>query len=237
MVDICICDDQKVITDYIKFFILKNFENDFSISTFNSYHDAYNKIVMCQIYPDILITDINLGDGNGIELANIVQHERPTLKVIFLTGFMDYATEIFETNPSYFLTKPIDENKLNNAIKKVLGNLQFEKNNSVTIKSNGSESVILFKNIIFIESSGRKLTIHTCEKSISIYEKMDNLQKRLDKSFVRCHKSFLVNMKYIVERTNQYFVLSDGRQIPISKSNFKDVRSKFITYLGDSQWD
>ena len=238
MVDICICDDQKTITDYLKFFILKNFEGDFNIVTFNSYRDAYNKIVMCQIYPDILITDINLGDGNGIELVNIIQCEHPMLKAIFLTGFIDYATEIFETNPSYFLTKPINENKLTNAIKKVLKNLQFEKNKSVTVKSNGSESVILYKNIVFIESSGRKLTIHTCEeKDISLYEKMDDLQKRLDKSFVRCHKSFLVNMKYIVERTNQSFVLTDGRHIPISKSNFKEVKSKFISYLGDSQWD
>ena len=69
---------------------------------------------------------------------------------------------------------------------------------------------------------------------IGVYEKMDIMQDQLGSNFVRSHKSFLINMKYIVERNNQEFYLSNGSVLPISKPNLKEAKMKFIAYLGDS---
>ena len=64
---------------------------------------------------------------------------------------------------------------------------------------------------------------------------MDAMQERLGASFIRSHKSFLINMKYITERTNKEFYLLDGKALPISKPNLKDAKIKFVSYLGEEQ--
>ena len=87
---------------------------------------------------------------------------------------------------------------------------------------------------MYLESQGRKLVIYLADgKKIEIYEKMDAIHEQLGGSFIRSHKSFLINMKYITERTNKEFYLSDGKVLPISKPNLKEAKIKFISYLGE----
>lgn len=234
MIDVFVCDDDVNITDFLKFFIMKHFGADYKVVTMNSCQELIGMIEFNEHVPDILIMDINLKDGNGIETIKHLQNHHPTLKVIYLTGVINYATEIFETTPAYFLVKPINENQLKDAITKVSKGIEFEKNDSVVIKTNGSETKIYRRDILYVESSGRKLTLYMTDcKTVQIYEKMDDFQETLGAGFVRSHKSFLVNMKHITERTNKEFFLENGTVIPISKSNLKDVKIKFISYLGE----
>lgn len=237
MFEIFLCDDNEVITEYLKFFIIKNFGDDFNFSILGSCRELYSKIeINCDI-PDIIITDINLGDGNAIEVIKLIQESYPQIKIIYLTGYMPYAVDIFETNPSYFLTKPINENKLHDAMVKVMQKIGREHDDVIVIKSNSVDTVLFKKNIVYVESMGRKLIFHVAEKEpIEIYEKMDIVQANLDNRFLRIHKSYLVNMRYISERSNNSVILFTGETLPISKANLKDVKMKFITYLGDPQW-
>ncbi len=233
MLEIFVCDDDVNITEYLKFFVMKYFGDEYRVITINKCQDLLNMIQFKDRVPDILIMDINLKDGNGIETVKIIQNTYPDLRVIYLTGIINYATNIFETNPAYFLLKPINEDKLKEAIIKVSGDVKAEKYDTIVIKSNGSEIIINRKQIIYVESQGRKLTLYMSGGTeYEIYEKMDVLQDALGDTFVRSHKSFLVNMKYIVERNNYFFCLSTGQKLPISKSNLKYAKLKFISYLG-----
>lgn len=234
MLEIFVCDDDVNITDYLGFFIMKNFGSDYKVVKFNQSRDLINLIEFSELVPDIIIMDINLKDGNGIETVKKLQDMHPKLKVIYLTGVINYATDIFKTNPSYFLVKPINENQLCDAIKKVSRDIEYEKSDSVVIKANGSETILYRREIMYVESQGRRLILHKADGKINeIYEKMDIFEKKLGSTFIRSHKSFLINMKYIAERTNREFYLTDGKVLPISKSNLRDVKIKFVSYLGE----
>lgn len=234
MIEIFICDDDENITDYLKFFIMKHYGDDLQVLTFNRCMDLIGMIQMNERIPDILIMDVNLRDGNGIATVKEIQDEHPNIKVIYLTGIIQYATDIFQTNPAYFLTKPINENKLEDAINKTIKTIENDRTDAIIIKTNGSESVIYRRDIIYVESRGRKLVFYLNNGTeIGVYEKMDVMQEQLGSTFVRCHKSFLINMKYINERINQEFYLSNGKVLPISKPNLKEAKLKFIAYLGD----
>ncbi len=234
MLEIFACDDDINMTEFLKFFIMKHFGDDYKVVTMNCCRELIGMIEINQRVPDILIMDINLKDGNGIETVRHLQELHPTLRVIYLTGIINYATAIFETNPAYFLVKPINENQLIDAITKVGKNIEYDKFDSIVVKTNGSEMKIYRKDIVYVESQGRKLVLHMSDgKKNEIYEKMDAMQEQLGASFVRSHKSFLINMKYIVERTNKEFYLSDGMALPISKPNLKEAKIRFISYLGE----
>ena len=153
--------------------------------------------------------------------------------VIYLTGTIQYATAIFQTDPTYFLTKPIDESKLIEASEKAIAGIENDRSDSILIRTNGSELLICKKKIIYVESRGRKLIVHLNDgNEITVYAKMDAVQERLGTCFVRSHRSFLINMKYIVERNNTAFCLSNGVVLPISKSNLKKAKTAFAAYLG-----
>lgn len=234
MLEIFACDDDINITEFLKFFIMKHFGDDYKVVTMNNCRELIGMIEINERIPDILIMDINLKDGNGIETVRHLQENHPNLRVIYLTGIINYATAIFETNPAYFLVKPINENHLIDAITKVSKDIEFDKSDSIVIKTNGSEIILYRRDIVYVESQGRKLILHMSDgKKNEIYEKMDTMQEHLGASFVRSHKSFLINMKYIVERTNKEFYLSDGTVLPISKPNLKEAKIKFISYLGE----
>lgn len=234
MFEIFVCDDDINITEFLKFFIMKHFGDEYKVVTMNRCQELIGMIEMNERVPDILIMDINLKDGNGIETVKHLQKLHPKLKVIYLTGIINYATAIFETNPAYFLVKPINENNLSDAITKVSKEIEFDKSDSIVVKTNGSEIILYRREIMYVESQGRKLVLYMANgKKSEIYEKMDIIQEQLGASFIRSHKSFLINMKYITERTNKEFYLSDGKVLPISKPNLKDAKIKFISYLGE----
>jgi len=234
MFEIFVCDDDINITEFLKFFIMKHFGDEYKVVTMNRCQELIGMIEMNERVPDILIMDINLKDGNGIETVKHLQKLHPKLKVIYLTGIINYATAIFETNPAYFLVKPINENNLSDAITKVSKEIEFDKSDSIVVKTNGSEIILYRREIMYVESQGRKLFLYMANgKKSEIYEKMDVIQEQLGASFIRSHKSFLINMKYITERTNKEFYLSDGKVLPISKPNLKDAKIKFISYLGE----
>lgn len=234
MIEIFACDDDVTITEYLKFFIIKNFGEDYRVITMNGCQELIGMIEINERVPDILIMDINLKDGNGIETVKKIQKNHPKLKVIYLTGIINYATSIFETNPAYFLVKPINENKLNDAIVKVTKDIELDRSDSIIVKTNGSEMILYRSEILYVESQGRKLILYMQDGTkAEIYERMDTIQETLGSSFIRSHKSFLINMKYIVERTNKEFCLSNGRVLPISKPNLRDAKIKFISYLGE----
>ena len=234
MLEIFACDDDINITEFLKFFIMKHFGDEYKVVTMNCCRELIGMIEINQRVPDILIMDINLKDGNGIETVKHLQQLHPNLRVIYLTGIINYATAIFETNPAYFLVKPINENHLIDAITKVSKDIEYEKSDAIVAKTNGSEIILYRKDIVYVESQGRKLVLHMSDgKKNEIYEKMDAMQISLGAAFVRSHKSYLINMKYIVERTNKEFYLSNGIVLPISKPNLKDAKMKFISYLGE----
>lgn len=236
MFEIFVCDDDVNITEFLKFFIMKHFGNAYCVVTMNKCRELIGMIEMNERIPDILIMDINLKDGNGIETVKLLQKEHPKLKVIYLTGTINYATSIFETNPAYFLTKPIIEDKLCTALEKVSKEIEIDRNDSFVVKTNGSEIILYRREIVYVESQGRKLILYMLNgKKTEIYEKMDVLQEMLGSTFVRSHKSFLINMKYITERANRVFCLTDGKVLPISKQNLKEAKIKFISYLGEEQ--
>ncbi len=234
MIEIFVCDDDCTITEYVKDYIEGSLGDEYKVVTMNQCKELLVMVDLYERIPDILIMDINLKDGNGIETVKLLQERYSKLKVIYLTGVVDYATAIFETNPSYFLLKPIEKEKLEVAIKKVTNELELDKSDSIVIRTNGSETVVYRKDIMYVESQGRKLELFLADgKVVEIYEKMDVFQEHLGSAFIRSHKSFLIHMKYIIERTNKEFFLSNGKALPISKSHLKDAKIKFISYLGE----
>ena len=96
---------------------------------------------------------------------------------------------------------------------------------------------VSYSDIVYIENSARALEVHLTDgrsvRSIFIRKSFDEEIKEIaeDDSFVRVHKSFLVNMNYIKSLIQGLCCMEDGRSIPVSKTRAADVKREYLNFV------
>ena len=76
------------------------------------------------------------------------------------------------------------------------------------------------------------IDIHTSSEKITVRKKISELEREIpSKYFIRCHRSYIVNLKYVKSITKDSVVLESGIRIPISRGRYKDINDTFINYI------
>ena len=130
-----------------------------------------------------------------------------------------------------YLKKPVDPGILKQLLKIASERLKQDEEKRVTIMCQNHKQVFYLDEIRYLESNAHRTIIHTLENEYVCYEKISELEKKMGDSFVRCHQSFLVNMKYIRRVKNDTFKLEDGYEINISKRRYVKAKEKYFDYL------
>jgi len=187
---------------------------------------------------DLIFLDINMPELSGISFPKFLQN--PPL-IIFTTAYSEYALESYELKAVDYLLKPINFDRLLQAVIKVKHFLN--KNNeaittssktandsleqTIFIKSGSEFHQVSIQNIKWIESDGNYVTFHTTKRSIlaryKLSEVIDIIPKQL---FVRIHRSYIVALKHI-ETVKKHCVVIDNKEIPIS-SKYREDYLKII---------
>lgn len=225
-----ICDDDINIANYIKSLIEKNYDENIKVNTYNTVdkleHSIFNKEI-----PNAIIMDICVKKSNGIDALKKVRKYIPRTPVIFITGYTEYCQDIFiDFNPFGLLTKPIDSQKLYFYIDKIISQYKSDQPLNVEISANGQKINIDKNDIIFLESKERKVIYHTKLEKYEEYIKLDNAMNKLDNSFLRCHKSYAVNLKYVSDFSKSNILLINNKSIPVSRSHYDNVKKLIYEY-------
>ncbi len=197
-------------------------------------HDAASGLEAIQAGCDILFADIVLGNEqvNGIDLVDALMNRMPDTQVIYVSGCLEYASDLYRTKHTWFLAKPFDQVMLEAALSKALENLSRERSAPLLVRSNGSLIQMVPERVLYVESDRRKVRIYEAERTVEVYSKLSEIEKNLPKQFVRCHKSFLVNMDRIVELNSASVVVSNGDAIPVSQRCRKILHDRFVEHVG-----
>lgn len=234
MIRIGICDDDGRILESLKRTVEQQYEDHAIVTGWKSPQDMleqFEDTSYCSL--DIVLIDIVLQEQNGIELAQEIQKRSRRTKIIFITGYIEFAPDIFRVEPIYLLKKPISIEKLKEAIDRAIEKLQEEEQQEVVLQNKGTVLRININYVSYVENQRRKQLIYKNDNTISVYMKMDELEAKLGKTFVRCHHSYLVNMEYIKNFTSQTIELIDGTIIPVSRPKSKQAKKQFLLYLGE----
>ena len=182
--------------------------------------------------PDLLIADIDLGPGvpDGIEAARRLQGRVPYCQVIYITGYLSFATEVYATNHVCFILKDELDRRLNAALDRVLEEL-FTVDDRLLLTRKDSQLLLEQQDILYCEQTGRKTSVLSLLGEFSVYESVSDLTCRVDPArFVQCHRSFLVNLRYVSRLTYQAITLPGGLQIPVSRTRYPAVKTAFTRY-------
>ena len=207
---------------------VKKLRPNCTLNTFSSIGDFVSQAM---IFTEILISDICLEDGDAIDELVKLQQKNDNMKIIYMTGYIENSRRIFKSRPSYFLVKPFSESELLEAIEKCECEIESENDDTFFVPTKGGNIILRRKRIKYIESNGRKLIIHKLDGDVEYYGKLDSISEMLEGSFLRCHKSFLVNMAYIKAFVGSEITLTTGELLPVSRGYHISARNAHTIYL------
>ena len=111
--------------------------------------------------------------------------------------------------------------------------LKNEKNSLILRCKTGITRLELDK-LKYCEVTGRNLLLHKEDGEVlDSVGKLDDLCEQLKdyECFVRCHRSYMINMDYVKSISNKAVILSDGTQIPIPHGKYSELKDKFFSYF------
>ena len=165
---------------------------------------------------DIFLINIQLDGSSGIELGRQLMQAHSQIKIIFISGYVRYAPEVYEVPHVYFVWKPDLEVRLPQALQAAC---RESRRSVLPLNWKGHKKFIFMDEIMYIERELRKSRIVLPECEHYVYMTLEELMERLqEQRFIRIHKSYIVNFDYIGEFCRQMVVLRDGTQLPVSRT-------------------
>lgn len=186
---------------------------------------------------DILFLDIKLNKSNGIDLAEKILSDNPKLIIIFISGYTEYYEEVYRVEHIYFISKPLDAERIRKSIDKAANIIKERETRKLIVKTNEGIQGIYPEEIIYIESKGHNVIIYTKDGYYSgIGYKLDEIENSLNslryEIFIRCHKSYIVNIMKVSRIEKNIIALDSGNEISVSRKYSKKVSDTFNKYLG-----
>lgn len=180
---------------------------------------------------DLLILDIEMGKLSGMELAADIRKKDEDIPILFVTGYDSYMAQGFEVAALHYLLKPLRKEKLFTVLDKFnRGRLKKEQDEKLLFRTEQGPLSLSVSRIWYIEARAHQCILYTEESSYilcaSISEMVGSLCSR--KEFVRCHRSYVVNVRHVSAIVKPELVLDDKRRIPVSRSAEKEVSQAFI---------
>lgn len=232
MIRIAVCDDDRDFSERIKSLIEKYFtaqadESDIMIfncgTDFLSNDTDYNAVFL----------DIDMPDIGGFDIAEQISGSSHTL-IVFVTTHDELVYSSLKFRPFRFIRKAYLEEELPetlDAVNKEI--LKLGANKKFMLQTKNGEVLIDINNIEYIEIYGHWLRVYIADgEALECYGSLSVLEKQLDDfDFVRTHKSYLVNCKYIFSIEKNQIILDDKTEIPLSRYKADTVKSKFKNHL------
>lgn len=233
MITVAILDDEQQSLRRMHSLVEQNLPADIESTIFEVSSPTELAEIASSTQVDILVADVVMPDGqpSGIDTVEQLFPERCDTQIIYMSGYLEQAPEVYRTPHVYFLMKPIDIEKLREALARACTSLQKTRPPMLQIKSGHHDRLINIASISYIESNLHKATVHCRTGNYVTYVRLDDLQQQLPASFSRCHRSFLVNLAYVASLEDNELMLHDGTVIPISRRRARQVQRDLLAYL------
>lgn len=189
------------------------------------------KLLCSGIAPDIIFLDIKMGKESGLETARKIRETNTRTKIVFLTAYKQYVFQSFDVDASHYLIKPVSEQKLYAVLDHVIRQLNPFKESPIIVRSGQATLCVSCSDLLYIEVNNKTVTLHNENGITEFRGKLESVEKNLPPRFYRCHRSFIVNMDYVVRFDKMDLHLANGELIPVSKRKYQEFSRTFLKHI------
>ena len=176
---------------------------------------------------NVVILDIDLNnDISGLDLAETIRKKDKNIYIIFITGHLEFGLVAYRYKTFDYIAKPLTFERFEETILRLYDDATCD--NPKYIRLDNNKTIIPENSVKYIQKEGMKLIFTTDTRDYEVYSSFNKLQPLLPKQFVRCHKSYIVNLDKIndIDFSTNTILFSDNKKCyigPKYKNDFKGV--------------
>ena len=179
--------------------------------------------------PRVAVLDIRMAGMDGIELAKRLNALVPGCAVIFLTAYLSYAPDVYETRHVYFVLKNELERRIGSALRAALAETAAPA--SLQLATAHGYRNVPVTDVLFLERILRKTrVVMTDGEELVTAAPAALLEAVPDGVFLRCHQSYIVNLAHVRTLEDTFFRMEDGTSVPISRAFYKEAKNAYYHY-------
>lgn len=196
------------------------------------------------VEPQLVFLDIEMPNYAGYEIVNFF--DDINFKMVFVTAYDNYAVRAFEVAAVDYLLKPVNIERLKEAVRRVgeelskdnwqsrmnvLGqSLQSKTPEKIVLTDKGMQYVINIEDVVAIEAQEAYCLIHTVQREFLMSKNLKHFELILDNNpkFVRVHKSWLINLDHMVSYSKSDFNIVMSKGIIAKLSKYKKAEFEAI---------
>lgn len=224
MVKFAVCDDESKMTDYISDKLREYYPEECEIK---KYVDSKSLLADSrQEIFDAFFLDIGMPGLDGMKLAEKIRENDQQVKIVFVTNKEELAYMGYIYGAFRYVRKSKLEQELSETAKSL--NKYFASlNECLRIITPTGEITRAINSIKYFEIKGHTLTMVCDESEERVCGTMREYEERMkDKGFIRIHKGYLVNFRYIYSIEKNDINLICGGKLPLSRNRADEVKKK-----------
>lgn len=176
---------------------------------------------------DILLLDIEMGEMNGVDLARKLRQGNDRVQIVFITGYPDFMAQGYEVAALHYLMKPVSSEKLYGVLDRAAANLARAQKRLCVTYDRRTDFVPLSK-ILYLEAQKQYVLIHAFDRTYRMKRSFGETVGELDEYFVKCQRSFCVNLCHVTQIKRTGVLLKNGEEIPISRGMAEKIGREMI---------
>ncbi len=232
MIKFAICDDEpamaRELAGYLARYLEEHEVTAYSVSNFSS----GRALLEAADGFDVIFLDIQMEEPDGMETARLLRGQGDHSLLVFVTVLMELVFDAFQVEAYDYLTKPLDAARFARTMDRVLQTLEQRTAASIVIQQGSGCEVVPLSDVVYCEVLGRKVYLHKADGTITgYYDRLEQLERRVDGRFFRCHRSYLVNLDHVRGCQAGQVLLSQGERIPVSRLRERDLTGALLLHM------
>lgn len=236
MIRIAICDDDKrqgkILEKNVSLFLSENKVNA-ETSFYEQSKNLFFDISEGKHF-DLLLSDIEMPEIDGMELARITKKYLPDLMIIFITSHIKYAVDAYSLSVFRYIPKAELAERLSHALADAVGMLQLQSEKYYTIQTPTRYEKIALQKILYIRREGKNsLVMQTDGQATRVRKSLTQVFDEVGSNdFIFVGRGDIVNILHIMNMKNGVIELKNGERIPVSQSNLNEIKEKLNDFWG-----
>jgi len=186
---------------------------------------------------DLVLLDIYMPGLTGVETARRLRDVDPVCEIVFLTTSQAHGLAGYDLRILDYLVKPVDQKMMFDMLDWCVQQ-QLERLRTLKVRCEREEMEVRLRDILYIEVQRHTVCINLKKKVICTRRGIAELEKEIDsRRFLRCHRSFIVNLDHVESAQGDGFLMDNGQCVPISAGKAAACRQTMMEWVLKQGWD
>ncbi len=233
--NLAICDDEADILSIVSGVIvntMKKYDINATVETFTTAEALYKRMKKTEY--GLIFLDIEMPGIDGITFAKKMRRGNSSTDIIFISNREDLVFDALRVSPSGFIRKKKFLEDVTAVIDQWMETKIGKNRETLFVETAGGSISVPLDKVLYIEGAGRKQEIHIADRSdpIVIRQSMKDLEEQLqERGFLRVHKGYLVNYRFIRRVKDTSLFLNNDEELPISRLRAAEIKEQYLALM------